>query len=92
MLHPRDSELRSSGWSRIPKAVNDETTSTIDARHNLKKAGGHKNPSESPAITREERDQQVASLRTVGGVYDYVAACVEHDNRDALAAEEGSNK
>lgn len=28
-----------------------------------------------------ELDAQVASLRKVGGVYDYVADCVEFDNR-----------
>ncbi len=32
-------------------------------------------------LTAAEVDEQVASLRTVGGVYDYVAACVEHDNQ-----------
>lgn len=32
-------------------------------------------------MTAEELDAAVASLRSVGGVYEYVADCVEKDNR-----------
>ena len=31
-------------------------------------------------MTPQEVRAAAASLRTVGGVYEYVAACVEHDN------------
>lgn len=36
-----------------------------------------------------ELDAAVASLRSVGGVYDYVAAAVEHDNRASVEETEG---
>jgi hypothetical protein len=32
-------------------------------------------------VTAAELDLALARLRAVGGVYDYVAAAVEHDNR-----------
>lgn len=38
-------------------------------------------------LSAKELDDQVASLRTVGGVYDYIAACVEYDNRPQTYAE-----
>ncbi|KKI16389.1 MULTISPECIES: hypothetical protein [unclassified Leucobacter] len=36
-------------------------------------------------MTAEEIRRAVQSLRNVGGVYEYVAACVEHDNRPRLS-------
>jgi hypothetical protein len=32
-------------------------------------------------MTAAELAETVASLRSVGGVYEYVAACVEYDNK-----------
>lgn len=32
-------------------------------------------------LTHDELDAKVRSLRSVGGAYEYIAACVEHDNR-----------
>lgn len=31
-------------------------------------------------MTRQELDDAVKSLRSVGGLYEFVAACVEADN------------
>lgn len=36
---------------------------------------------ETRALSHEELDACVASLWAVGGVYEWVAQCVEHDNR-----------
>ncbi|MDH6277505.1 hypothetical protein M2118_000456 [Aurantimicrobium minutum] len=38
-------------------------------------------------MTRQELDAHVASLKSVGGVYDYVALAVEHLNAPHLERE-----
>ena len=38
-------------------------------------------------MTRTELDGHVASLKSVGGVYDYVASAVEHANAPHLEGE-----
>lgn len=43
-------------------------------------------------LTQTELDAQLASLRTVGGVYDVVTYWVDHDNRNNLIEEtKGAN-
>ncbi len=38
-------------------------------------------------MTRQELDEHVRSLKSVGGVYDYVALAVEHMNAPHLEGE-----
>ena len=38
-------------------------------------------PGGPKVLTHDELDARVRSLHSVGGLYELIAACVEHDNR-----------